>query len=478
MDPEAKYLSPAPSVRQKVRNPICEASPKRSRPARGKPSPLVTARSLPSMFSAATSVPSPPEPTPVPPSHICTSAPLPTPRHPPLLAAFHKLRGSKSVGPSQQQDLRSRYRALSKAKARNRSLENVSRTEGDDRLSMPGTKLAVPNKSPLRHTFRPQSMESEGQACTNSAYAVVPTVSAAEAHVDFSAGKGHLPPEDISQRESGDSLYMLYHQQSPVPKSSYYTPLEEPREHNSFFAETCWNRPSPNIAMDGADLVSDDQSSVHPLIRQDFESLDVPLPLPTHDVTPKLPVQNSLPCETSFLDDESHYDQHSLKRSISSSENAHDIFSPVLAASTVQTDAMSPYRLSQSTSPLRSDFGEGLQDLRDDSTSQIQSKNLDGDAVLHFLPYGEQYAIKSNQPPYQSSGFEGYSLPEEEQSSVLTLRTLPITTFKCRSGDSPFSQQGSKDLVHSWNDGSEHRIHMTALDELVEDLGYLGEMIN
>lgn len=481
MDPKAKYLSPAPSVRQPARDPILKASSKRSRPARGKASPPVTARSLPSMFSAATSVPSPPKSTSVTPPHICTSAPLSAARHSPLLVAFHKLRGSKSVGPSQQQDLRSRYKALSKAETKSRSLENGFRIKRDNRLPInPGTKLAVPSRSPLRHTSSPQSMESEGQVCTNSVDAVVPIVSASEAHVDFSVGKGLLPLEEMPKRGSGGSLYMLYHQRSPIPKSSYYTPLEQLREHNSFFTETCWNQPPSNVGMDGADLVSDTQSPVHPLFRHDSESLDVPSCLPTHDATPTLPNRSSVPCGTSFLNDESDYDQYSLKRSISSSENAHEIFSPNLAASTVQTDAMSPYHLSQPTSPLRSDSGEGLQDLRDDYTSETQSKNLDGDfEKLHVQPYGEQYSITSHQPLYRSSGgFEGYSLPEEEQSSVLTLRTFPIATFKSPNGDSLFSQQGSKDLVHSWNDGSEHRIHMTALDELVEDLGYLGEIIN
>lgn len=73
------------------------------------------------------------------------------------------------------------------------------------------------------------------------------------------------------------------------------------------------------------------------------------------------------------------------------------------------------------------------------------------------------------------SGFQGYSLPERELGSSLTLRKPETATVSHNSDRSLRRQNSKQDLVQSWNDGSEH--HMSALAELIGDLGYLGELI-
>ena len=72
------------------------------------------------------------------------------------------------------------------------------------------------------------------------------------------------------------------------------------------------------------------------------------------------------------------------------------------------------------------------------------------------------------------SGFQGYSLPQDEQGSMHTLRK-PASVTSFHTDHRLHHQPSSEDLVQSWNDGSEHRV--TALEELVDDLGYLGAFI-
>lgn len=156
-----------------------------------------------------------------------------------------------------------------------------------------------------------------------------------------------------------------------------------------------------------------------------------------------------------------------------SSYSTSNLFSPDLAPGSVYTDAMSPYHLSQPDTPSISEFGGDFLETRIVSNSEphVTLSNVDGPQNVRI---GSTSNLHDTQYP-ELDGFQGYSLSETEQASVLTLRKSPTTTLKSHGGGSPFGKQGRKDLVHSWNDGSEHRI--TALEELFDDLGYLGEMI-
>lgn len=149
-----------------------------------------------------------------------------------------------------------------------------------------------------------------------------------------------------------------------------------------------------------------------------------------------------------------------------SSYTTNNIFSPDLASSSVYTGGMSPFHLSQPDTPSISDFGE--------------------DALSGGLSSDTNYCdLLETQGPWDTStsglsarayaGFQEYSLSETDQVSVLTVRKDTKDSLESNGFGNPYGQHGSKGLVHSWNDGSEHR--MTALEELVDDLGYLGELI-
>lgn len=149
-----------------------------------------------------------------------------------------------------------------------------------------------------------------------------------------------------------------------------------------------------------------------------------------------------------------------------SSYTTNNIFSPGLASSSVYTGGMSPFHLSQPGTPSISDFGE-----------DVLGGGQSSDTNYCDLPetQGPWDTSTSGLSTRIYAGFQEYSLSETDQASVLTVRKNPNDRLESCDFGNPYGQHGSKDLVHSWNDGSEHR--MTALEELVDDLGYLGELI-
>lgn len=149
-----------------------------------------------------------------------------------------------------------------------------------------------------------------------------------------------------------------------------------------------------------------------------------------------------------------------------SSFTTNNIFSPGLASSSVHTGGMSPFHLSQPDTPPISDFGDDV--LGGGIPSDINYCDLLG-------TNGPRDTFTSSLSNRAYPGFQEYSLSEIDQASVLTVCKHPKSSLESRGSGTSFGQHDSKELVHSWNDGSEHR--MTALEELVDDLGYLGKII-
>lgn len=142
--------------------------------------------------------------------------------------------------------------------------------------------------------------------------------------------------------------------------------------------------------------------------------------------------------------------------SVYSSVRSSQILSPSLTFSPALTGYMSPAHLGQPSTPMIDEFEESLFDLKLDS----------------FLARcDEQPEIETATPHANHNGFPGYTLPEVEYKSALTLHNLQATTPK----DSPSKKKSSHDLVSSWNDGS--AAQETGLEELLNELSYLGEVI-
>ena len=165
-----------------------------------------------------------------------------------------------------------------------------------------------------------------------------------------------------------------------------------------------------------------------------------------------------------------------------SSYAASDDQSPYFDSNTTHSNPMSPLHLSQPETPVLSEFGDEHFSIRRNSISIAHLAISDS----HDLDQSPLRPPSRAAPPPPASkpataystlgGFQGYSIPDSDHTSVLTIRKLPSTTFKPADTTSTFGPQGNKkELVESWNDGSGHR--MSALSELVEDLGYLGTVI-
>ncbi|KAL8892792.1 MAG: hypothetical protein Q9215_000384 [Flavoplaca cf. flavocitrina] len=147
-------------------------------------------------------------------------------------------------------------------------------------------------------------------------------------------------------------------------------------------------------------------------------------------------------------------------------DNRHTLESFYLAGPLLDGQ-LSPHYLSQPETPSARDFEEGWESgsqSRLASQSTPQESPPIGGADLESLPM----------PQLSSPGFQGYSLPEADHMSNLTLRKLPSKNYTDSQQLSPSTE--SRHFVQSWDDGSDQR-HLTALDELVDDLGHLGRII-
>ena len=233
----------------------------------------------------------------------------------------------------------------------------------------------------------------------------------------------------------------------------FYSALEPLREDNAAFEEA-W---TDTRRLSSASATIEPSSMVN---TRQTDAVDV-------QVTQGVNVEPNQPY------DEIYYGVQSCLGSDSSSYTTSNLFSPGLAPGSVYTDGMSPYHLAQPDTPSVSEFGGDFLETRlvSDSEPNVTLPTVRGTKDVRIESASNLFHI--DYPELE--GFQGYGLSEAEQASALTLRRFPSNTLESSGGGSAFGNQGSKDLVHSWNDGSEHRI--TALEELVDDLGYLGELI-
>ena len=178
-----------------------------------------------------------------------------------------------------------------------------------------------------------------------------------------------------------------------------------------------------------------------------------------------------------------------LRNSATSSYAASDDYSPYCMSNTTRSDPMSPLHLSQPETPSMSEFGDEVTFLRHGSEDAGAPYNQLSTDLMNALEFTAASPPSRPPPPPPAPAppamngkpatariifgtFQGYSLPEDDCASVLTIRKPPSTKFltKTSSKTSPVDQPGhAKTLVNAWKDGSEH---------LLDDLGYLGDMIN
>jgi hypothetical protein len=135
-------------------------------------------------------------------------------------------------------------------------------------------------------------------------------------------------------------------------------------------------------------------------------------------------------------------------------------FSSVVDSATAYTGTRSSWRLSQPLTPTTSGFA-GL---------SLSFDHADADRLVS-QDHG------NGGQPFHHGGFHGYSLPEADHASALTITNLETATSVSSPSEErvPFESKHRQQIIDAWNDGAEH--HQSSMQELVDDLGYLGELI-
>lgn len=167
---------------------------------------------------------------------------------------------------------------------------------------------------------------------------------------------------------------------------------------------------------------------------------------------------------------------YAYRDSTAFSYTSGDEYSPYYTSNTTHSGPMSPLHLSQPETPIMSDFGDDVAHVRRES-EDIARLTIDFSDQVNLFTSGPP--SRAPPPPPRSKpttsrsvfgNFQKYSLPEDDNVSLLTVREPPSTVFKTPERSAAFPPTGpNQTLVHSWNDGS---------DYLLDDLDYLSELIN
>lgn len=432
LDPESKYIRPKPSVR---RAPLYSSltDVETSSAAALPDEPLQSIITTPdgenhssAVYQQSTSSSSPALSIRKP-----RSSGSPTKRM--LLAAFCKMRATRSAG----------FTAGSESKSEqqnnppNAELSEIAQpAPTDTHVHVPATNLSIANTTQILMT------SISAQHDSIPVLQIPDELPLNEQFSSLCLG----PPDDEAVLSAAPS------KNSRTPNLSYFTSLEPLREDDAAFEE-----PSTNTRRLSSVSATTESRSILNIRQTDPGGVQV---------TPGMNDESHLPYEEIYIGTQSCSGSDS-------SYTTSNLFSPGLAPGSVYTDGMSPYHLAQPDTPSGSEFGCDLLETCEVSNSEppVTLSNVRGSKDVRI---GSTANLHDTEYP-ELEGFQGYNLAEPEQASARTLRKFPSTTLESCGGGSPFGKTGSKDLVHSWNDGSEHRI--TALEELVDDLGYLGELI-
>ncbi|KAL8823180.1 MAG: hypothetical protein Q9191_006100 [Dirinaria sp. TL-2023a] len=143
----------------------------------------------------------------------------------------------------------------------------------------------------------------------------------------------------------------------------------------------------------------------------------------------------------------------------SSSYFSNDVCSLSFGQSTDPTSSLSPQRSSHSESPFSGEM------------SWIEDRP---DASIAYSVYRPTETSEIGLP-LSSPHFSGYSPSEADHGSMLTIKEPQSAPFEPLGFRSPLHQNDSQIRVQAWNDATKHPA--SALEELIDDLGYLGELI-
>lgn len=384
-----------------------------------------------------------------------------------LLSVFHQMRQTRSAGSNAKSNLAWPRKIFSRDRKPSRQVASDAVPETakqhDRALSPSLTRSWDESESPNR---LPST--------------AVPMYRAPTAFIVKLASNDHsqsIPPNEQKHGlEDGNATFSVRESETSS-LSSYHTPIEQLRDTLSYLASTAADKRDVMVLRDHLGQLN--------LAPDVVETFTYPTKIPLHEPTTLL---NVTPPTDLFgaLTLDSQSPKCDYPESLASYADSAN-FSPCLASNTTCSEMMSPCHLSQPETPIMSEFGDELPPtLRDSASFAQKGQCTSNDHDLSLARPLDSGAGQPNVPWPQGAdtqtshgtlgGFQGYSLPNHDHAYVPAVRERPSLTFRQADGASSFGQRKAKqDLVHSWNDGSQH--HMTALGELVDDLGYLGKLI-
>lgn len=377
----------------------------------------------------------------------------------PLFSIFNRLRKTRSAG----SDLKAGPSWPRKIFSRSgQGRKKSSSDEVPEVPELPPIDVGIAKKSSgqiVNQTARPEVRASEFEGQRAADVLALPT---------------HHQPPSLKPSNENDNV-KVQHEKAPILHSAALVENKGQDLVDAGYLKPAKKLPQSNLRLKEAIVLTPFRSNTIHEPRPDI------LPAPNENLSGSQQTgQNefligpqNLPSATETLADiEDTCDAASFDEYVESSAYSYaasDGFSPCLASNTTYSGPMSPYRLSQPETPIMSDFDESDVVWKRDS-----------------LPISDEFDMEqpSRPPPPPprthndaafptNKGFQGYSLPTVDHQSSSTVRKLPSTTPVHIGLNHRSSKQS---LVHSWDDGGEHR--MSALQELVDDMGYLGDLIN
>ena len=151
------------------------------------------------------------------------------------------------------------------------------------------------------------------------------------------------------------------------------------------------------------------------------------------------------------------------------SNASSEYLSPCLTSNTTNSQRMSSLMLSMPDTPQMAEFTDGALIWRESKSDMDRNAPIDTLDISAQDKFPTYYGGEAHN---KLGRFQGYSLPIHDHASSATI-TKPASHEHERP---ELRRQASAQLVQSWDDGAQHRIG--ALSTLVEDMGYLGTLIN
>ena len=349
-----------------------------------------------------------------------------------LMAVFHRMRGTKSA----------EYRRESNTA---NSFLHRGKVPGSTSATLKKSKRSTKSADDLRST----SHNTPSRATTAAVL-----------------GRNPLPPGQIMSQKVLPDSYVYTTQPTPTPAKLNMAPPNTPipSEYERSGSGMCSpsqaeaTRPSFSSSIPESDIVPSD-SRIHQTSNERKPSISTESD--PHTRNPET-MEQTLPIA-------GEYTRHS-----SLDELRDGIYSPGLRVNSIRSGSSSPCHLSEPESPLSPDLDQHQIPIKDGSFTDGTPEDHDTPWHMRTMAGGRYDDTRPLDKPSPQPFFAGYSLPQSEHASALTIKQPQLNPFQ-NYNSNPFHNSNDRNGIEIKD--SSPTLRMTALEELVEDLGYMGQAI-